>query len=298
VWSDLEGGPKTSWRTLQRELHSGHSVAEAMMSAFRRFKWRAAAILCVLSLSGCADSLSPTGGSGDGRASYPLTVGNRWVYAGRASVTVDSLGSQSSRVDAPLLEVQILSDSAYSLGQYYAREGSRSGSAEYMPRTWYVNLVRQDSEGLYQMIPAGYLRSTDRQAASAAGGAGLDATRLVFPLHLGSSWVNQNGLDARVEGMDYVSVPAGRFVARRIGLRHSSSDPTVGTVVEHDWYGDVGLVKYTFHWEHQAELRDSTGAQVGVKTITYDAVHALQSFVLVGSPGNLVPLAPALSRAP
>ena len=260
------------------------------MGALRSCGWPALVTLCTLSFVGCADPLRPSGppaGSGDSRPYYPLAVGNRWVYARRYCVTVDSLGLRSSRVYPQVLEVQIQSDGAFSRGQTYAAEGSRVGDAGFMPRTWHVNLLRQDSKGLYQMVPTVYLGEADRQPAGPTDGPGIDATRLVFPLRVGAEWVNQNGLHARVEGMTPVSVPAGYFTTWRVALELSSPS---GKTFGHEWYGDVGVVKSESHWEYQDALRDSAGAQVGMKTVSIADAYALQSIELVGPPGRLLPV--------
>src|SRR5262245_34791706 len=252
------------------------------MSALGSCERLAVAVVCALSLAGCADSLSPTGGSGDSGSYYPLAVGNEWVYAGHSSYTVDSAGFRSTRVVPTVLEVEMLPDSVLSMGQCYAREGGRSGTAEFMTQPYQVNLIRQDSKGLYQLIPLGYLGADFRRGASTTDGPGNDGTRLPYPLRVGATWVNQYGLDARVEAVEFVSVPAGHFAAWRVALAFS------GTVLERDWYSDVGLVKYRFHSESDVAVRDSAGVAVGMKRVTADFAYDLKSFTIVGPPGRLL----------
>src|SRR5881397_3058596 len=98
---------------------------EAVMAAEKHCGRPALVILCALALSGCTDPLGiagPSRGQQDVRPYYPLAVGNRWVYIGHYSVTVDSLGLRSTRAYQRTLEIEVQADGVHSLGQTYALE--------------------------------------------------------------------------------------------------------------------------------------------------------------------------------
>src|SRR5881628_896939 len=103
---------------------------EAVMAAVKHCGRPALTILFALALFGCGDLLDPVepslGHKGD-RPYYPLAVGNHWVYSGRYSVTVDSLGSRSTRAYQRTLELEVQADGVRSVGQTWAREASRVG---------------------------------------------------------------------------------------------------------------------------------------------------------------------------
>ena len=183
--------------------------------ALKICRWPALAMLCSLALVGCGESMSPAAPATnlkDIRPYYPLAVGNHWVYCLRTTYTEDSLGTVTTRVFPALLEVEMQSEGAVSLGRTYVREASRVGVGGQTPRgDWHINLVRQDSKGLYEMVPAAYLAELPRPAADSTDGPGFDATRLGFPLRVGAEWESPNYGHFRAEGLEDIHVPAGHF---------------------------------------------------------------------------------------
>ena len=88
-----------------------------------------------------------------------------------------------------------------------------------------------------------------------------EITRLAYPLHPGQSWIIRDSprFSARVEGVDVLRLPAGKFVADRIRIDSEFFGPNDRVLV---WYGRQGFLRLEAHLE--SEGRDENGNPTGL----------------------------------
>ncbi len=212
-----------------------------------------------------------------GREVYPLRIGNHWHYATtwrlqflpevwdtvivyHGVTTRDLVCSQSIAGQDYIVERQVSSQppgvrwlryrqdpsglylANVMLGQpppcaLPAMPSGRSPSVPASPRL--PSSVWEDFEARTEVLrspPTGISRSEGRTAG---------------PLHAGAKWMVNSGMQARVEGVEVLRLPAGRFVAYRVGLRSENMRPGEESVV---WYGRSGYLGSHARWLHYPEV--------------------------------------------
>jgi hypothetical protein len=167
-----------------------------------------------------------------GTGFYPMSVGNRCRYASRDSEAIINNGNVTTRhAEGKIEVVQVRMERMH--GQTYMRE--EIGIPDTILMGGGVRWRREDETGLYEFGP------------SPPGAPGkFEKKLLAYPLHVGATWTMYGALHddtARVEGLDVLDLPAGRFPAWRIWI-HGISQPA-RTV----WYSRAGYLATKWHLE-------------------------------------------------
>ena len=172
-----------------------------------------------------------------GNASFfPLTIGNRWQYAGENSKTIISTGGRDSKHGA-WTRGTVLTGTETINGREYVREEDAldDPSAPTGGVVHTVRWLRQDRSGLYEVgvEPPGAPRFTEMRL-------------LAYPLHTGATWVMTDypHTTATVERMEVLRTPAGSFPAWRIRVRNGGHLPEEEAFV---WYGRAGYLGMKTH---------------------------------------------------
>jgi len=165
---------------------------------------------------------------------YPMAVGNRWRYA---SVDIKVfINYDSSRLtkhgEGKTEIVQARMEELH--GRQYMRE--EIGIPDTVLTGGGVRWRREDRTGLYEF------------GTPAPDAPPFSETRLLaYPLHTGATWAmypsSRLKVTATVEGIDVLSLPAGRFTAWRI--RISGATPRDRVI----WYGRAGYLGSKGHDE-------------------------------------------------
>ena len=245
---------------------------------------------CIVALSACSEENPFHSRFTAYQQGFPLKVGNTWTY----TVGVDDgitmydeeLGADSSRVEFTAHQVWEVTaidtmdgELAYRIditsrvvtGEQgrlfsYGQEGSES-----MNSKWLV--VRSDTlvevENTVSQFDQGF------SLKPLQSGSGV---LLVMPLRLGLSWAasHSSSPSRSVLTVEDVSVPAGQFQT----LRVRTANPLVEVWQEQHWYGEPGLIKYSFLTERQVSHEDERGNPLEDLTLRTVVVGELLSFEL------------------
>jgi hypothetical protein len=105
-----------------------------------------------------------------------------------------------------------------------------------------------------------------------------EIVRLAYPLYPGQRWIirAQPRFTSRVEGVDVLRLPAGRFVAYRIRIDSELFGPNDRV---HVWYGRQGFLRLDFHGESQGV--DDYGNPLDYAVVSEDH-EVLDGIALVG----------------
>ena len=130
---------------------------------------------------------------------------------------------------------------------------------------WVQHCKRMD---LARMALSSFQNATTRVSATADS----EVTQLSYPLHPGSSWLVRPEFDFKwtVEGVESLTLPAGRFTAYRIRITYSGLGPTDSLLI---WFGRSGRLAH--HIYIVSEATDSEGHHLG--TFTGDEYEVLES---------------------
>lgn len=124
------------------------------------------------------------------------------------------------------------------------------------------------------------------EALSALGGPGPgELMRLRYPLYVGQEWMVRDDADfhvrARVEGVDLLTLPAGRLTGYRVRLTYPNPDPKLRVYF---WYGSAGYLRQDVH--AITDVVDQFGNVIGWAAI--DDRDVLDAYSLVSRPGSFV----------
>lgn len=190
------------------------------------------------------------GGNGGGAPvrSYPLAVGNHWVY--------DLTRTEHAPDTPPVVTTMVIDDVQEEWveleGHEYIRQTARSRGDAMLT---IVQHLRQDRDGLYDgpaIVPtgsrAGFVPPLSRLLPRIADGPDqFERQVLAYPLHVGQSWTiveyPTGDIIATVESRDRLSLPAGDFDAYRIRIEPWFQNPEDESLV---WYGPQGMVRSYF----------------------------------------------------
>ena len=113
------------------------------------------------------------------------------------------------------------------------------------------------------------LRDVAADPLSATDVASGEITRLDYPLHPGASWtVRQDPhFSSTVEGLEQLSIPAGRFNAYRIRIDNEFLGPEDAV---HLWMGRSGQLQ--FRYRLVQTVTDEDGNEIGEFVATHDEV--------------------------
>jgi hypothetical protein len=189
-----------------------------------------------------------------------MAIGNRWRYAGVDNkVFIYYDGSRQTKHTEDKTEVvQVRFEQVN--GRTYMRE--EIGIPDTVLAGGGVRWRREDRTGLYEFGPP-----------APDSPPGSETRLLAYPLHVGARWQmspsSRLKVFARVEGMDVLNLPTGRFPAWRI--RITGETPRDKIV----WYGRAGYLGSKGH--------DDTGPPPDARhfQIIYDHVDSLTSVSLV-----------------
>jgi hypothetical protein len=178
---------------------------------------------------------------------FPMVPGNRWHYA----VTIRRTWLPSSELPDSVMvshEVRLREIAAAESGSdgecgLELQAGPRSGTSV---ETRWVR-YRQDRSGLYQAGPP----TSQRRECGRSDSLTQWLVLLKYPLHVGSEWQVSYNVHARVEGVDVLDLPAGRFVAYRLRVQYPWMQPGEEYL---SWYGRAGLLALRRRALHTPEL--------------------------------------------
>jgi hypothetical protein len=199
-------------------------------------------MVCVL-MSGCAQmrrlptavrsevpalapvALGKAGAEESGQGSYPLAIGNHWLYSWSLVQRRIVAGRETLTTRAFWTSEQYISGRTTLDGQDFFRLETTQDRDGVVGLG--VTFLRQDRRGLYERdVPAPGQIPTEHPV-------------LEYPLHTGASWRLWPGTSVQVEGREVVDIPKGRSPAWR--LRMVSDDVGEG-VIDRMWFSDCGYV--------------------------------------------------------
>ena len=104
-----------------------------------------------------------------------------------------------------------------------------------------------------------------------ASPAGAEVRFLAYPLHVGQSWSNRSDFPwpSRVDGVETLNTPAGRFTAYRIDIVPGGTPLEEGEWV-HVWYSRAGYLGYSIRT--YAQGTDENGEPTGVTYVFDDSM--------------------------